>query len=335
MLTRGDGRDVNHVQGGLGIAGVAGELGHGLAGVGVDVLLDGVCHREVALKHVLRVGDAVLLDGEARGQLDGLAAHGAGNLELVVAERRRGGLEAGAHVDRGVQADGDGDGHVLAELLVLVEEGAEVTGAGRDPHAEGRLVLDAEAVDGDVGRAVLGIGTHGEAHGDVGAGVLGGVGGRGDELAQVEARVGRLVDDLLAVDVLAVGDHDGRNGLVELLAHLDAEVLLVHADELRDALAAREHADDDLGVVKALDVVEQHRGAFLGGTGDRSAGADEAVDTRHLGVGVDLGSGLEELAGLGLEIVESRAKIMNLCHRYPPTIGSRGLSPELRVLRQS
>jgi len=187
-----------------------------------------------------------------------------------------------------------------------------VTAARRNPHAQGVAGLDAQAVDCDVGGAVLGVGPHAEAHGDVGTGVLGGVGGRGDELAQVEVGVGGLVDDLLAVDVLAFLDHDGRDGVLELLAHLEAEELLVHADQLRHAAAAREQADGDLGVGEALDVVEHHGRALLGRARHGSASANVTIDARHLGVRVDLGIGLEQLARLGPQVVQRTAQVVDL-----------------------
>ena len=309
---------MDNVEGRLRVSRVARELRHGLAGMGVDVLLNRVGDREVALDHVFGIRDAALWDREALGELDRLATHGACDLELVVAKRGRRRLEAGAHVDRRVEADRDGDRHVAACLLVFLEEGAEMARSGGDPHAEGRRILNAEAVDRDIGGAILRVGAHRKAHRDVGAGILRGVRRGRDELAQIEARIRRLVDDLLAVDVLALLDHDRRDGLVQLLAHLDAEMLAVHANEACDTLAACEHADYDASIVEALHPVEEHDGAFLGRTHDRSACSDIAVDAGDLGVRIDFRIGLEELARLGPEICKRAAKIVDLFHLCPP-----------------
>ena len=278
----------------------------------VDVLVDGLVVHEVALEHILGVGDALLRNGDAVGELDGMAAQGAGDLQLVKAERRGGSLEAAAHVHGGVQTDGDGDGHILAALAVLVKEGAQVTAARGDPHGELVLVDAGEAVDGHVGLGAVGARTVGEAHGDVGAAVDGRVGGGGNDLAQVEALVGRLVHDLLAVDVLALGDLLWRDQVLEALADLEAQVLLVQIEQGGNALAAGEHADADLGVVKALDVVEDHGRALFGRAHDGAAGADVTVDARDLGIGIDLSVGLEQLVRHLAQKVERGTQVVDL-----------------------
>ena len=308
--TRGDGGDLDH-RADLGAAGVTGELGHGVA-VAVDVLIDSLVVHEVALEHVLGIGNALLRNGDAVGKLDGVAAQGTGDLQLVEAERRGGSLEAAAHVHGGVQTDGDGDGHVLAALAVLVKERAQVTAARGDPHGELVLVDAGEAVDGHVGLGAIGARAVGEAHGDVGATVDGRVGGSGNDLAQVEALVGRLVHDLLAVDVLALGDLLRGDQVLEALADLEAQMLLVQIEQGGNALAAGKHADADLGVVKALNVVEDHRRALFGRTHDGAAGTDVTVDARDLGIGIDLGVGLEQLARHLAQKVECRTQVVDL-----------------------
>ena len=306
---RGDGGDLDH-RADLGAAGVAGELGHGVA-VAVDVLVDGLVVHEVALEHVLGIGNALLRNGDAVGKLDGVATQGAGNLQLVEAERRGGSLEAAAHVHGGVQADGYGDGHVLAALAVLVKERAKVTAARGDPHGELVLVDAGKAVDGHVGLGAVGARAVGEAHGDVGAAVDGRVGRSGDDLAQVKALV-RLVHDLLAVDVRTLGDLLGRDQVLEALADLEAQVLLVQIEQGGNALAAGKHADADLGIVKTLDVVEDHRRTLFGRTHNGAAGTDVAIDARDLGIGIDLGVGLEQLARHLAQKVECGAQVVDL-----------------------
>ena len=241
-----------------------------------------------------------------------MAAQGAGDLQLVEAERRGGSLEAAAHVHGGVQADGDGDGHVLAAPAVLVKERAQVTAAGSNPHGELVLVDAGEAVDGHVGLGAVGARAVGEAHGDVGAAIDGRVGGSGNDLAQVKALVGRLIYDLLAVDVRTLGDLLGCDQVLEALADLEAQVLLIQVEQGGNALAAGKHADADLGIVKALDVVEDHRRTLFGRTHNGAAGTDVAIDARNLGVRIDLGVGLEQLARHLAQKVECRAQIVNL-----------------------
>ena len=307
---RGDGGDLDH-RADLGATGVAGELGHGVA-VAVDVLVDGLVVHEVALEHILGIGDALLRNGDAVGKLDGVAAQGAGDLQLVKAERRGGRLEATAHVHGGVQADGDGDGHVLAALAVLVKERAQVTATRSDPHGELVLVDAGEAVDGHVGLGAVGARAISEAHGDVGAAVDGRVGRSGNDLAQVKALVGRLVHDLLTVDVRTLGDLLGRDQVLEALADLEAQVLLVQVEQGGNALAAGKHADADLGIVKALDVVEDHRRTLFGRAHNGAAGADVTVDARDLGIGIDLSVGLEQLARHLAQKVERGAQVVDL-----------------------
>ena len=307
---RGDGGDLDH-RADLGAAGVTGELGHGVA-VAVDVLVDGLVVHEVALEHVLGIGNALLRNGDAVGELDGVAAQGAGDLRLVEAERRGGSLEAAAHVHGGVQTDRDGDGHILAALAILVKERAQVTAARGDPHGELVLVDAGEAVDGYVGLGAIGARAIGEAHGDVGAAVNGRVGGSGNDLAQVKALVGRLVHDLLAVDVLALGDLLRGDQVLEALADLEAQVLLVQVEQGGNALAAGKHTDADLGVVKALDVVEDHRRTLFGRAHDGAAGANVTVDARDLGIGINLSVGLEQLARHLAQKVERGTQVVDL-----------------------
>ena len=167
-------------------------------------------------------------------------------------------------------------------------------------------------MDGHVGLGAVGARAVGEAHGDVGAAVDGRVGGSGNDLAQVKALVGRLVHDLLAVDVRTLGDLLGRDQVLEALADLEAQVLLVQVEQGGNALAAGKHADADLGIVKALDVVEDHRRTLFGRTHNGAAGTDVAIDARNLGIGIDLGVGLEQLARHLAQKVECGAQVVDL-----------------------
>ena len=110
----------------------------------------------------------------------------------------------------------------------------------------------------------------------------------------------------------ALGDLLRRNQALEALADLEAQVLLVKVEQGGNALAAGKHADADLGVVKALDVVEDHRRTLFGRTHNGTAGTDVAIDARDLGVRVDLGVGLEQLARHLTQKVERGAQVVDL-----------------------
>lgn len=167
-------------------------------------------------------------------------------------------------------------------------------------------------MDGYVGLGAIGARAIGEAHGDVGAAVNGRVGGSGNDLAQVKALVGRLVHDLLAVDVLALGDLLRGDQVLEALADLETQVLLVQVEQGGNALAAGKHTDANLGIVKALDVVEDHRRTLFGRAHDGAASTDVTVDARDLGIGIDLGVGLEQLARHLTQKVERGTQVVNL-----------------------
>ncbi len=147
-----------------------------------------------------RVEDGVLAGGDGGDAHDREGRVGG----LVVAEGGGGGLEAGADGDRRVQAHVDGDGQGLAGGLGLGAEGVDVTAGGEE---DGELVpaLDADAVDGDVAVAGLGVGAVEEAEAEVRAGVDGRVGGGGQEGADVEVGVGGEVHLLLAGGQRRVG----------------------------------------------------------------------------------------------------------------------------------
>ena len=74
--------------------------------------------------------------------------------------------------------------------------------------------------------------------------------------------------------MLALGDLLGRDQVLEALADFEAQVLLVQVEQGGNALAAGKHADADLGIVKALDVVEDHRRALFGRAHNGAAGTD-------------------------------------------------------------
>ena len=109
-----------------------------------------------------------------------------------------------------------------------------------------------------------------------------------------------------------LGDLLGRDQVLEALADLEAQVLLVQVEQGGNALAAGKHADADFGIVKALDVVEDHRRTLFGRAHNGAAGADVTVDARDLGIGIDLSVGLEQLARHLAQKVERGAQVVDL-----------------------
>ena len=132
---------------------------------------------------------------------------------------------------------------------------------------------------------------------------------------EIEIGIVSLVDDFLAVDVLAILNHLGSE-VVEHLAHLKTKVLLLEAQHSGNALAASEQTDSDLRVGMTLDVVEDHCGAFLGRAHNGAAGTHVTIDAGNLGLGIDLGVGLQILTRHGLQEIEGGTEVMNLvvCH---------------------
>lgn len=107
-----------------------------------------------------------------------------------------------------------------------------MAGARRDEHRERILALDAEAMDRHIGGAILRIGAHGKAHRDIGPSILRRVRRRRHELSQVEARLVCTVDLLLTVDMCTFLDHLRGNRVLELLCHLDAQMLCIEPRRL-------------------------------------------------------------------------------------------------------
>ena len=109
-----------------------------------------------------------------------------------------------------------------------------------------------------------------------------------------------------------LGDLLRRDQVLEAFTDLEAQVLLVQVEQGGNALAAGKHADADLGIVKALNVVEDHRRTLFGRTHNGAAGADVTIDARDLGIGIDLGVGLEQLARHLAQKVECGAQVADL-----------------------
>ncbi|EEG24045.1 hypothetical protein EIKCOROL_01330 [Eikenella corrodens ATCC 23834] len=172
-------------QGGLGIAGIAGEFRHGLAGVAVLIFAHAHIGQQFAFNHHFGMGDGAFVDGEAFGHFHSVAAQRAGNAQFVEAQRRGGRLEAGGDFNGGIHADADGNRQRFAGGFGFLAEGVDVAAGGK-PHGKLVFALHAQAVDGDVRFAGFWVGGIAQTHREIRAGVFHGVGGCGQQGAQVE-----------------------------------------------------------------------------------------------------------------------------------------------------
>src|SRR6185503_5592867 len=102
--------------------------------------------QDFRLQHDLGIGDARHVDGRARGEAQRLAAHAAGNRQLVYPDGR---LVGGGDQLVWMGADGYRDRQRLAGLVRTLGEGAHVV--GRDDVDAGEvLLLHQEPVDAGV-----------------------------------------------------------------------------------------------------------------------------------------------------------------------------------------
>ena len=241
----------------------------------------------LALDDELGVGYGPLRHGDAAAEPHRLAPYGPGDGQLVIAQGRRGRLEAGADLYGGVHAYGHGDGQGPPQLLRALGHGPDVAAAGL--QEDGQLVppLDAQPVDGDVGAARVRVRGVAHAESDVGSRVHGRIRRRGQEPKEVKIRLRGQVYDLLAGRGRLV-QHRG-NGRRDALAQQPAEVLLRAAQQARHALPAGQDAYGRRGAGVALEVFEEHRRTVRArGPLDSTTRADVAVDARELRRGVHL-----------------------------------------------
>ena len=188
-----------------------------------------------------------------------------------------------------------------------------MAGAGDEVHGNLVLALQAQAVDGDVRLFCLRVRGIAQAHGDVGAGVLLGVGGGGDELPDIKALLGGVVHHLLALGLGGIHHHRG-DGVGHSPVEQLAQVFWLFTQQIAHPLAAGQHADGHSGVGVTFHVVKDHGGAFPGGAGDGAAGTHIAIHAGELGVGVHFHVGLHILPVYGLEQLQRRTQIVDVCH---------------------
>ena len=302
----GDGSDGEYGEIGLGLAHIAGELGHGPAEAGDGVFVGPVVRLELAFQDDLGPGDRLAVLADTLDQLHRTVAEAAGDGELVEAQRSRGGLEGGGHIDRWVEADAAGGRKRLAHGPGLLQEHPDMP-ADTDAHADPVGSLHAHAMDGDVGHTGLGVLRAEQAQVEERPSVFRRALDGGDGGAQIERR---LDDHFLAGRLRSGHDHRG-DGVPQGTEKVEGQA---------PGLATQQEGGpfptgQDPGHyphVGALDLVEHHGGADLGGWSGRSPRADPAVHTGDLEVGIDFHVGGHQLArSLGQEI-QCGAKVRDL-----------------------
>ena len=292
----------------IGGAAVAGKFGHGLAVAGLGVFGDAHMGQDFAFDDVLRPCQSLGIHSQTGALFHGPPAQRSGDGQFVEADGRHGRLEARAEIDGGIKPDADGHGQRLARGLGLGAEHVDVA-ARREPDGQGIRPLQTHAVDGHVLVVVFRIFPVQEAHRDIRPGVLGGIGGRGDEAAQIKPRlVGAVHGFLTRGNSLDGGRLDE---VLKGIHEVPAEALRLRAEQQGGALAAGEHADGDPRAGMSLHLIEKHGRADAGGAGHRAARADMpvcAAQFRH-GIGFDVCLG--EFAVL-VQQFEGGAQICNI-----------------------
>jgi hypothetical protein len=233
-----------------------------------------------AFQHDLGVGRHVERDGLATHQRHRALQHAAGDLDLV-------GIELGkaqrANEKGRVVPDHDGDRAGQAALLVLLPDDVAV-GGFRELHAEQVLLMHHVPVDADVADAGLRIAHHGEAGGDVLAGVL----------LVIRADRQRLDIDLRAgqhhlLNRRLVHHHRIDRMCLPRRAFLDEgfDVAVLDAKTEPQPLEARVHVGNERDG-RAFDVLEDHQREFpvalqpLQDAGHAEPRIDLTADPHHL-----------------------------------------------------
>ena len=174
---------------------VARELRHGIAGVGVLILhhpdtglnFTSITYSALAMQFSSMETHLCMTTGVPAGRLQWPAHYSPGGCWR---------LKAGADLDGGIYADGNGNGQRAAQLCGTLCHGADVAGTGHQENRELVLALDAHPVDGDIAAAGIRMGGVAHAHGDIRACILGGIGGGRDQLVKIKIGIGDPVNDL-------------------------------------------------------------------------------------------------------------------------------------------
>ena len=179
--------------------------------MGIAVLHDVIAARkDLALYDILRIGDRILLDGDARRELNGLAAQGAGNGQLIEAQRRRRRREAACHRDRRIHAYGDRDRKRLPQLGRALGHSADVAGAGQKENGELVLGQNTHAVDRHIREPCVRVCRIAHAECDIGTCIVRRISRCRDQLEQVKIRIRRKVYHLLCGGrFIGYDRHDG------------------------------------------------------------------------------------------------------------------------------
>ena len=276
----GDGLDLEQPALMTGVAVVTGELRHCIAGMAVPILDHMVAAgHDLALDDIFRIGNGVFFHGQAGAQLYRTFAQRTGDTQFVEAQRCRGRLKAGSHLDGRVHTDGNADGQRPTQFGGTLCHGTNVTAARLQKDGKFVFGLDAHPVDGHVRKASVRVSGIAHPQRDIRARIHRGIGRCRHQLEQVKIRIRSFVYHFLAGSWF-VRHHrlDGRFGA---LTEQMTQFFLFHTKQICHPLAAGQNADGNTGVRVTLDVVEHHgRTVHFGGSHDRAACAHIAVHAR-------------------------------------------------------
>ena len=283
-----------------------------MAAIGVLILSDAHAGQQLTFDNDLGAGDGFLRDADALNQLHRTLTQRAGDAQLVIAERRGRGFEAGANIDGRIETHIDGYRQRFACGLGLLAKHFDMAAGGKK-HRQLIPALDAQAVDGDVGqRGVVGIAGQRQAQAEEGAGVDRGVGGRRKQGAQIKIRIVGQKDLFLAGGAAGRDDHR-RDRFFHRLTHFKGQLRGFAAQQQRGPLAAGVHTHQNARVWITLNIVKHHRRPDAGGALHGAARADMAINTGQLGVRVNRMIGFEILIVMLLQQRDGVAQILNRC----------------------
>ena len=272
----------------LCIAGVAGELGHRLASVGIDVLSDGLVMAKIAFQDILCICDTFFRNGQAVCQFYCFASQCPCDLQLVIAKRCGRCFKTRTHVNSRIKTDGNGNRHIFSLCTVFLKECAQMTGTGSDPHAQLILGFNTETVNGHIARSVFRISSHAQSHRNIRTRIFGCIGRCRNQRPQVKIRIGCIMNDFLTVDMFAFRNHHRRDRFLELFAHILSQKFRIGSKQHSNSFTAGKHTDCYSRIRKALYIIKQHRRTLFGRAGNGSTRTHMAVYAGNFGIWINL-----------------------------------------------
>jgi len=284
--------------------------------MGILIFRNTLSGQQLAFNNIFSIGNAALFNGEALCHANWLSAQSACNVELVVAQRRGGRLKAGCQFNGRIYADTDRNWKRLAQRFSLFVERADM--ASTRNHIDGNLIgtLQAQAMNGDVRDVRFGVGCVAHTQSDIRTRIFRRIGRCRNKLAYIEAFFSGKVHHFSAY-CLFFRHINGRHRVQYCLVEHEAQALRISIKQLRYPIATCEQANSNTCIGMALDVIEHHGGAFLCGTGHRTACADVAIHAAQLRLGVYLDVSFHQLTRDPMQKLKRAAKIVNvITHKF-------------------